>query len=60
MIHKNDVKVIISSGIADLNKRKELEELGVAGYLEKPFSLKTIAEYLKKILDNNHNGSQKN
>ena len=57
---KSDVKVIISSGIADLTKRKELEELGVAGYLEKPFSLKTIAEYLKKILVNNHNGSKKN
>jgi CheY-like chemotaxis protein len=57
---KSDVKVIISSGIADLNKRKELEALGVAGYLEKPFSLKTIAEYLKKILDTNHKTTSKN
>lgn len=57
---KSDVKVIISSGIADLNKRKELEVLGVAGYLEKPFSLKTIAEYLKKILDSNYKNTPRN
>jgi PAS domain S-box-containing protein len=48
---KNDVKVIISSGVADLNKRKELQEIGVAGYLEKPYSLKTIAESLKDLLE---------
>jgi PAS domain S-box-containing protein len=47
---KNDVKVIISSGVADLTKRKELEKIGVSGYLEKPFSLKTIADYLQKVL----------
>ncbi len=48
---KDNVKVIISSGVADLTKRKELEDMGVAGYLEKPFSLKTIADYLKKIFN---------
>jgi len=48
---KDDVKVIISSGVSDLAKRKELEELGIVGYLEKPFSLKTIADYLKKIFN---------
>ena len=48
---KNDVKVIISSGVADLSKRKELEKLGVTGYLEKPFSLKTIADSLNKIFN---------
>jgi len=48
---KEDVKVIISSGVADLAKRKELEDLGVVGYLEKPFSLKTIADHLNKIFN---------
>jgi signal transduction histidine kinase len=48
---KDDVKVVISSGVADLTKRNELEEIGVTGYLEKPFSLKTIADYLKKTLN---------
>jgi len=46
---KDNVKVVISSGLADLTKRKELEEMGIVGYLEKPFSLKTIADYLKKL-----------
>lgn len=48
---KSDVKVVISSGMADLAKIQELEKMGVTGYLEKPFSLKIIADFLKNIFN---------
>ena len=46
-----DVKVIITSGIGELEKKKELEKLGITAYLEKPYSLEKISNKLIQILN---------
>ncbi len=48
-INKN-VKVIISSGANELEKKQKLKELGIVGYLEKPYSLKEIADTIENAL----------
>jgi len=46
-----DVKVVITSGIGELEKKKELEKLGITAYLEKPYSLENITKKLNQILN---------
>ena len=46
-----DVKVIISSGMGEQSKKIELENMGISGYLEKPYSLKSISQILEKVLN---------
>ena len=46
------VKVVVSSGISDLHKKKEMERLGISGFLEKPFSVTRMARKLQEILEN--------
>jgi len=47
---KENIKVIISSGVGDLDKKKELHNLGVTGFLEKPYSLKSMSDSIDRIL----------
>jgi len=51
---KDDVKVIISSGIGDLEKKKELHNLGISAFLEKPYSLKSMSDNIDRILASPH------
>ena len=44
------VKVIIASGVGDLNKIEELQTMGITAYLEKPYSIQNVSEKLKKVL----------
>lgn len=46
----NQVKVIITSGLGELEQKKNLKELGIRGYLEKPYSLKIVAETIERVL----------
>jgi nitrogen-specific signal transduction histidine kinase len=46
------VKVIISSGMGEHEKKDELIKMGVKGYLEKPYSLKGISRMLQELLIN--------
>jgi len=45
-----DVKVIIATGIGEFEKKKELEEKGIKGYLGKPYRLENIAQKLSDAL----------
>jgi PAS domain S-box-containing protein len=45
------VKVVITSGIGELEKKKELEKMGITAYLEKPYSLENISKKLYQILN---------
>lgn len=45
-----EVKVIIATGIDEFDKKKELEEKGIKGYLGKPYRLENIAQKLNEIL----------
>jgi len=45
-----DVKVIIATGIGEYEKKKELEEKGIKGYLGKPYRLENIAQLLSDVL----------
>jgi PAS domain S-box-containing protein len=45
------IKVVVSSGISDLQHKKEMEKLGARGYLEKPFSVNRMATKLQEILN---------
>ena len=45
-----DVKVIVATGIGEFEKKKELEEKGIKGYLEKPYRLENIAQKLSDTL----------
>jgi CheY-like chemotaxis protein len=46
-----EVKVIIATGIGEFEKKKELEEKGIKGYLGKPYRLENIAQKLMDILN---------
>ena len=45
-----EVKVIIATGIGEYEKKKELEEMGIKGYLGKPYRMENIAQKLIDIL----------
>jgi len=45
-----EVKVIIATGIGEFEKKKELEEKGIKGYLGKPYRMENIAQKLKDII----------
>ncbi len=45
-----DVNIIITSGIGDLSKKKEIEKLSIRAFLEKPFSLKAMSDTINQIL----------
>lgn len=46
-----EVKVIIATGIGEFEKKKELEEMGIKGYLGKPYRMENIAQKLIDILN---------
>jgi len=45
-----DVNIIIISGIGDEEKKKELMEMGLVHYLEKPFSIHNLINELEMVL----------
>ncbi len=46
----SDIKVIISSGFAKTAKVSEVEELGVCGYLQKPYTAAEVSNAIKQAL----------
>jgi len=44
-----DIPVIISSGYADNNMKKQLQSLPVAGFLQKPYTLSKLSSGFKKL-----------
>ncbi len=45
-----DVKVIIASGMGEIEKKKELERMGIIAYLEKPYRLEHMTEKIREAL----------
>ncbi len=50
--------VVLSSGYTELVGPGEAKRLGVAGFLKKPFSMTTMAETIRQVLDNQENNNQ--
>ena len=48
--HNKNTKVLIMSGINDSVEIKKITDLGVDGFLHKPFSNETLNEQLKRLL----------
>jgi len=46
-----EVPVIMASGFPDLSKKRLVLEMGARGYLEKPYSLKTLNEICASVLE---------
>ncbi|MGD9899296.1 MAG: response regulator [Calditrichaceae bacterium] len=46
---KSDVPVIITSGVGEADKRDDLLRMGVTAYLEKPYTIKVLADKFKEI-----------
>jgi signal transduction histidine kinase/ActR/RegA family two-component response regulator len=44
------IKVIIASGIGEIEKKKELEKMGIFAYIEKPFNINSISQKLNALL----------
>ncbi len=45
------IKVIISSGAGEIEKKNYLKELGISDYLEKPYNLNKLAGKIKEVLN---------
>jgi two-component system, cell cycle sensor histidine kinase and response regulator CckA len=45
-----EVKVIVSSGMGEQERKNQLLKMGIVGYLEKPYSMKGIAKIIEEIL----------
>jgi len=46
-----NVNVIISSGIGDIKKKDELSKQGITDYIEKPYSMRKMAEKIDKAIN---------
>lgn len=49
-----NLPVVLSSGYTELVGSGETARLGVAGFLKKPFSMTTMAETIRQVLDNEY------
>ncbi len=45
-----NIPVIITTGFEDRAQRREMENLGVRGYMVKPFDIMNLVEFLSKII----------
>ena len=46
-----EVKVIISSGVGEIEKRNQLKKMGISDYLDKPYNLNKLAEKINNIIN---------
>lgn len=46
---KNEVPVIISSGITEVSKKEVMLSLGAAAYVEKPYTIESLQQTLQSI-----------
>jgi two-component system cell cycle sensor histidine kinase/response regulator CckA len=44
-----EVPIVVASGIVEVSKKKSVMEMGARGYLEKPYSIKSLKEICSKI-----------
>jgi len=44
-----DVPIIVASGLGELSKKQSILELGAAGYLEKPYSIRSLSEVFSNV-----------
>lgn len=49
-INKN-VPIVVASGISEVSKKRSAMEMGAQGYLEKPYSIKSLKEICLNILN---------
>lgn len=45
-----DVKVLIASGLTELERRRRMEEAGIAGFLEKPYQIAELANAVQAAM----------
>ncbi len=45
-----EIKVIVASGMGEVEKKNELEKMGILAYLEKPYRLEHITEIIKEAI----------
>jgi CheY-like chemotaxis protein len=50
-IMNSKVKVIVASGMGESDKKKELEDMGIVAYLEKPYRLEHMTEKIREALN---------
>jgi DNA-binding NtrC family response regulator len=46
-----DIKVLLSSGYSISGQAEEILSRGCAGFIQKPFSLRTLSQKIREILD---------
>lgn len=46
-----DVPIVVASGISEVSKKRSVMEMGAHGYLEKPYSIKSLKEICLNIFD---------
>lgn len=44
-----DVPIIVASGLGELNKKQSILKMGAAGYLEKPYTIRSLSEVFSKV-----------
>jgi len=47
-----DIPIIFASGLGELSKKQSILEMGAAGYLEKPYSIKALSEIFSDVFQN--------
>ncbi len=47
----SEVPIVVASGISEVSKKKSVMEMGAHGYLEKPYSIKSLKEICMSVFD---------
>ncbi len=51
MALRNDIPVILASGYSDLINREKAQEIGIAEFIGKPFTVQSLLQTVRKLLD---------
>ncbi len=55
-----DLPIIITSGVGETNKRKDMLEMGAVEYIQKPYDLNTLNDIFTKVFKNLNKNSESN
>ena len=50
-----NIPVIVASGITEVSKKQSVLDMGAHGYLEKPYSIKTLSEICLSVFESQNN-----
>ena len=57
---KLDAKVLLSSGYSVIGEASAILNRGCQGFIQKPFTMKSLSEKLREILDGENNSGYQN